>query len=238
MTAPQPGVVVPHLRVSWGGNLGAGGEIWSNSTAWSLSTGEAPSAAELQAICETGILDVAPLVTGIGQQVSPAVNLGWMKAVWILNTGRQRDVNTAMIEYPAGNQPKGSGSQVPWTQTYAVTLRTALQRGRGHAGRLFPPPCGPMPEGVTPYAPAAFADALSGNYAIALNALRTSINTALDGDPNVRFADLVISSRRTDDGRAAMLTPVVRCVVDRVADVMHSRTNRVPRLEGASNNIL
>lgn len=237
MTAPTPGAAIPHLRVSWGGFLGTGGEIWSNTKAWSLSTAEAPTAAELEAITVAAAEPLTNLVSFAGVQVSPAVTFAWVKAVWLLNTGRQRDVNTAMYEFPAAGRPRGAGAAVPWTQTYAVTLRTAVQRGRGHAGRLFPPPCGPMPEGQTPYAPAAFADSLSANYAVALNGLRAAINEALAGDPTVRAADLVVSSRRTADGRAAMLTEVTSCVVDRVADVMHSRTNRVPRLEGATNAI-
>lgn len=231
MTAPSPGTVLPHLRLSWGGSLGDAGEIWSNSLAFELNSGETPTEAELLAIATTTAPTLADLVAFAPLLVSVAVRAEWVKATWILNTGRQRDVNTALYEWPANSRPQGQSQAVPWTQTYAVTLRTPVQRGRGHSGRIFPPPCGPMPENRTPYAPTAFATSMAQTYGGAILGLRDAINTALVGD--TRFVNPVVVSRRTPDGRPAMLTQINGTVVDRVADVMHKRTNRVERSEGA-----
>lgn len=227
---PFPGTpVLPHLRLSWGGDLGTPPlDIWSNSIAFRIANGTAASAAELAQYADAVKANLSGLITAPVFAVSPAVSLRWIKAVWVLNTGKQRDQDTAMYEFP---QPvRGGGAAVPWTQSYAITFRTNVKRGRGSAGRIFPPACGPMPEGDTPYAPAQFVNNYALNFASTLRGLEVTLNDVLN-DPN-RTAFQVIVSRGTAEKPEPLLTDVQAVVMDRVADVQHRRTNRVPRLEG------
>lgn len=238
MTGPST-PVLPHVRLSWGGDLGSPAQdIWTNAVNFRV-TGEAPSNAEFL----TMLPGVANLLKGLiesnSNAVSPAAALNWVKLVYVLNTGKQRDTNTALYSFPANAVAVGAGQSVPWFQTYAVTLRTALDRGRGHAGRIFPPPSGGLLAGKTPYADAGFANNLAAVYAGTLSAIRASMMGVLN--PGLQeLADaprkllLTIVSRATEKSPVPLLTDVTRIVVDRVADVQHRRTNRVPRNEGTT----
>lgn len=234
MTAPGATTVVPHMRLSWGGSLGIPAvEIWSNGLAFRVGP-EAPSAAELQAVADAAANPIQDFVTNVNAQIGSAVSLEWVKAVWLLNNGRQRDTNTAMHDYPTPF-PRGAKSTNPiWEQSYCVTLRTALNRGRGHAGRIYLPLAGPNPEGTTPYAPASYADNLAALYATFDGQLHTAINGVLPGTG--RVAHSAISSRGTVDNPVPLLTNITGCVVDRVPDVQRRRVNRVQRLEGTRVN--
>lgn len=232
---PWPGTpVLPHIRLSWGGTLGdAAQDVWSNALNWEIPGGTAASAAELEAIAAAVAPFVKTFVTGMPFDVSPAVAIRWVKAVWVLNTGKQRDQNTAIFDLPAAG--RGIGSAKIWEQTYALTLRTALKRGRGHAGRIFPPISGPQPTGQSPYAALEFATDAAATYAAGIKAMRQAISDALEGP---RVANLVVVSRGSETNPDPLLTTVTGVVMDRVADIQHRRVNRVARAEGALASIL
>lgn len=220
---------LPHLRLTWGGTLGDGGQdIWSNGVAFRVSNGLAPTAAELNGIAEGCAPTLRDFITVPLFQVSPAVKMTWVKAVWVLNTGKQRDQDTAIYDLPAAGV--GGGDARIWEQTYALTLRTDVKRGRGHAGRIYPPVSGPQPEGTGPYAPLAFVNNAAQNYAAGLRACELKVSEVMN-DPN-RTAFLIIHSRGTRENPLPIVTDVQSCVMDRVADIQHRRVNRVQRNEG------
>lgn len=222
------------MRVTWGGSLGIPAvEIWSNGLAYRVGP-EAPSAAELEAVADAVANPIQDFVTNVNAQIGSAASLEWTKATWLLNNGRQRDTNTAIHDY-ATPYPRGAKTTNPiWEQSYCVTLRTALNRGRGHAGRIYLPLAGPNPEGTTPYAPASYADNLAALFQTFYTQMNTAINGALPGTG--RSAHMAISSRGTADNPIPLLTNVTGAVVDRVPDVQRRRVNRVQRLEGARVN--
>lgn len=227
--------VLPHLRLSWGGTLGdAAQDIWSNALNWRIGGGSSASAEELEAIAVAVAPFLKTFVTGMPFDVSPAVAIRWVKAVWVLNTGKQRDQNTAIYDLPQIG--RGIGSAKIWEQTYALTLRTALKRGRGHAGRIFPPISGPQPTGQSPYAALEFASDAAATYAAGIKATRDAINGILQGPARPAF--LTVVSRGTATNPVPLLTDVTSVVMDRVADIQHRRVNRVVRAEGATASIL
>lgn len=210
-------------------------EIWSNGLAYRVGP-EAPSAAELQAIADGCAGPIQDFVTNINAQIGTAVSLEWVKAVWLLNNGKQRDTNTAIHDY-ASPFPRGSKSTNPiWEQSYCVTLRTALNRGRGHAGRIYLPLAGPQPDGTTPYAPASYANSLANLFVTMNQQIMAAMAAALGGG-GTRSGRLAISSRVSEDHPLPLLTDVTRVVVDRVPDVQRRRVNRVQRAEGTTVNI-
>lgn len=232
MVQPGAAVVVPHLRITWGGSIGNPAvDQWSNGLAWQLGP-EAMSANELQVAADGCGIALNDWITSAGASIGSAVLLEWVKAVWVLSTGKNRDVNTAVFELNSPNARGNNPVNPSWNQAYAVTLRTALSRGRGHAGRIYPPLSGKNPAGTTPYLAEADANAMASAFATCIVAMRTAIGNA-QNPPNSRPATPVVVSRLTQDGRAPILTPITGCVVDRVADVIHARTNQVPRAEGA-----
>jgi len=223
------GVVKPHVRLSWGGTLGTPAvEVWSNSINFQVQV--APSPDELQAAAEAAGPVIAAWISDGNSKIAQTVALTWVKAVFVKGDGKQRDVNTALYELPA---PAVGGMFNPlpiWAQTYAITLRTDKQRGVGHAGRIFPPISGPGPEtGNSPYAPAAAIQTMTEKFATMLDTL---VSTLGDAIPSVAGAILpAIVSRVTGTNPTPLLTPITSIVMDRVADIQHRRTNRVPRNE-------
>lgn len=234
--------VVPHLRLTWGGTLGVPAvEIWSNTLAMvqDLTTpagDEVPSESEIKAL----VIAMAPVVqtwfTAPDSIIGNAAQLSWLKAAWVLNTGKQRDTNTAIYDYAPG--VFGASATPPiWEQTYALTLRTPLTRGRGHAGRIYPPLNGQTPSGKTPYMDGASAAGMSDRFAACLGSLIAKTADVLNGGetgPRILFP-AIVSVGDTEAGLPALTNFITRVVCDRVADIQHRRTNRVPRNEAAES---
>lgn len=137
--------VVPHLRLSWGGTLGVPPvEIWTNTLKWANDQSQAPDAGAL----ESALLAIkAPLTTWFkssAAQIGLNAALTWIKLNYIQANGLQRDVNTVQQDVTATVGATTFVNSPIWIQSYALTLRTGLKRGRGHAGRIFPPNCGSM----------------------------------------------------------------------------------------------
>jgi hypothetical protein len=233
MSAPGGTKVIPHLRLTWGGTIGSPEvDAWSNGIAFAVGP-EAMSAEELELAVDTCGPVLKAWITSSNSQIGLPVLLEWVKAVWVKADGKNRDVNTAVFEL---NDTSARGALSPspsWNQSYALTLRTDISRGRGHSGRIYPPVSGGNPEGTTPYLKGQFADLMAQQFATCLTALKAAIGAA-QTPQNSRPAVPVVVSRVTDDGRPPILTPITHVVVDRVADVIHSRTAQVPRNESAT----
>lgn len=246
MTAPTT-PVLPHLRLTWGGDLGSpAADQWVNGLNWRVK-GEPPSADELDAITAEVKDSISSWHQYAGLNTSAAARLAWIKAVYVQSSGKQRDQNTAEYDFPANALPAGSAQAIPWHQTYAITLRSANSRGLGSAGRIFPPACGPGPEGLTPYASATFANNVAAAFVSIFTQVRNGMirvlnpglanngswdNVELAGAPRSVF--LAIVSRKSVTNPTPRITDVTGVVLDRVADVQHRRTAQVPRLEGST----
>lgn len=244
MTNPAPAssrTVLPHMRVSWGGTIGVPAvEQWSNAVAFApdLSTpggDEAPSLAELDLMVVSMAAKIRTYFTGPNSYCGAAAKLTWAKTVWVLGNGKQRDTNTSRFDFPDGLFGPVATNPI-WEQTYAITLRSDRIRGRGHAGRIYPPLSGGAPQGKTPYLDQGTVDAMSQGVTALLASLIASTAEVLNGGesgPRILFPGIV-SAGDTQTGVAPLFTFITRVVTDRVADIQHRRTNQVPRAEGTT----
>jgi hypothetical protein len=225
-------VYTPHLRVSWGGALGVPEvEIWSNTVNFVDSTGTVPTEPEILDIAGGIWTPIRDWFVDSGSIIGPAASLKWLKVVWVLANGHQRDVNTVVHDFAANVFGTGNQGIPIWEQSYCLTLRTAIARGRSHSGRIYPPLNGGAPEAKTPYMAAGSANVMAANFATCLMAIQAGITASFD--PAVtNFRPSVVSPGDTVRGTGPLTQPITGVVVDRVADIQHRRTNRVPRLEG------
>lgn len=241
MVQPNAPVVLPHLKLSWGGGIGVPKvEVWSNALNFNVFPDE-PSSAELENAAQACAAPLTAWIQNPAARIGTACYLQWVKAVWVKADGKQRDLNTALYEIPTNDQRSGVMSPNPiWEQTYAITLRTELSRGPGHAGRIFPPLSGPLPENNTsPYAAVTVIDGMTTAFGQmiqgVLSALQGTMNGGVGGPRNIYP---VVVSRRTATNPTPKLTTITRAVMDRVADIQHRRVNRVERNEGAEVTIV
>jgi hypothetical protein len=218
---------LPHVRVAWGGQLGTSGEIWTSSLKWLY----ADDAFAPAGIVLDNILDVAQ--TRIGNWFADAANgissfahMGWVKANWILASGLQAAGDTHYKEFgPVSGQV--ASNNPPFYQTYALTLRSGLTRGRAHSGRIFPPMVG-FPTAADGYCAAAQATTAATSFATMLSQANADIS-GLGPNPGV-FS--ILSPGNTTKGQAPTSQFITGVVMDRVADVQHRRTNHLARQEG------
>lgn len=231
---------VPHLRLAFGGTIGTPAvEEWSNSIRFSTGGG-VPEEGNLQGALEACGPVLSTWFSSSGAMIANISQLRFAKLTWILANGKQRGVNTPRIDLlTSGGLGSSSGDATPnphWYQTQALTLRTDLNRGRGHSGRIYPPTTGALPAGASPYISAAAATGMSSTFSQCLDALSTALGTNLGGGPGVLFSvgPVVASAGETEGPKAKdpFLVPITGVVVDRVGDVQHRRNRQVPRLEG------
>jgi hypothetical protein len=118
----------------------------------------------------------------------------------------------------------------PWYQTYVITFRTAVGRGRAHAGRIYPPLAGPHGLAAgSPYIAAADATAMATAAAAFLSSCADRLHQ-VRGLTSVDYAHpVVVSPGSHQKGTQPLAYDITGCEVDRVPDVMHSRTRQVPR---------
>jgi hypothetical protein len=161
------------------------------------------------------------------------VRLRYVKATWIQANGKQRDQNTAIAESAAGVQGVSNYAAI-WEQTYVLTFRTALKRGRAHAGRIYPPVAGHGPQLESQaYCSAAEAAGMAHAGAVLLTSMAQSLRTTVDTAQN--FGSFcVFSPGDSSKGTTPTYEQIRSVECDQVADIMHSRTNRVPRLAPAA----
>jgi hypothetical protein len=236
--------VVPHLRLSWGGTIGIpDAEIWTNTLKWANDQSLAPTRAGLAGAAAAA---AAPLKTWFetgSTGIASYAKLRWVKLNYVLANGLQRDSDTVVYDLPtpgSGGISMAQGGPL-WIQSYALTLRTGISRGRGHAGRIFPPVCGPTTfEGYTGYLPATAASAMALNFGTCIRDIRNAMNAALGLEQppflneGVAYDLVVISASKTGDNRPPQSNEVVSVVCDRVPDIQHRRSNRLPRAEGTT----
>lgn len=230
-----------HIRLSFGGTLGGGSEeIWSNTVNFKSNadeSGNVGSAALTSQQCEDALDDLVPaLKTWYAKPatgVSASARLTWAKLNTINTAGHQQDVNTHLREF-AGVAGGVAGINPPWFVSLALTLRTDYKRGRGHSGRIFPPVIAIPAGNGSPYISEQAATDAAAAFATCLTAIGQAIQSN-SINPSVGSAYPVVASPATTTGPnpgGPLLLPVKRVVVDRVHDVQHRRTNRVPRAEG------
>lgn len=232
--------VSPYLRLQFGGNLGNPAvEIWSNGVNFAYTEGEkeAPSVAEINSISTQVATVLSGWFTNATSLIGPAASLTYHKLSWVLSNGKQRDIETVLHNY--GNGVVGGAPSNPaWTQTYALTLRTDVTRGRGHSGRIYPPLSGLAPEGASPYCSAVSANGMATQFATALadiaGRMQAVLNPSADTATVRPIHPCVVSAALSEKGQTPFNTRITHVVVDRVADVQHRRVNRVDRLEGAT----
>lgn len=238
---------LPHLKVTLGGALGNnnGGagdgsslEIWSCGFRYFSPTLEnaPPTVVAMQSASNNMIGKAVTWFAAAASEISSTASLQTLKLVWILNTGKQRDVNTIVQDAPIGTVGGITGLSPIWEQTYALTFRTRVSRGRGHSGRVYPPLSGPQPLAGTPYCAVADATGMAASMATLLNNWTTDIRAGIPSSNDGTFA-VMSAGDTTPPGLDPLATPITGVVCDRVADIQHRRTNRVPRSEGASSPI-
>jgi hypothetical protein len=216
----------PHIKVSWGGTIGNPPlEIWNNSVRFHVP-GAAPSEQGLQDIANAAGPYISEWISRGASAIRQAVLGTYVKAVWVESTGKQRDTNTAQADLvPAASYGTLAAGGI-WPQTYVLTFRTAVKRGRAHSGRIYPPYAGNGAQAGSPYLAQGDAQGMANSGAVLLTNLRLAVQaTAIGSYPSV------FSPGSANRGTAPMYNPITAVVVDRVADIMHSRSNRVPRLE-------
>lgn len=221
----------PHCQIQFGGTMGvANKEVWTCGLRWVLVNPAAePTQAQLTAALDPLIADIGAWFTaGLPNSsfIAHDAQLVYVKFNMIESTGLQRAGDTVQAQV-AGPANGPTGQQVPWFQTYALTLRTGLTRGRAHSGRIFPPLVCMQPEAGSPYA----SDSNVAGYISAAANMITNINTHVEALPGLLGHIGIMSPGNTAKGTTPTHQLVTHVTADRVADVQHRRTDRVPRLE-------
>lgn len=227
---------VPHLRLAWGGTLGSTTpEIWTNTVKWNLVGGVPPTRDQLVTACDAVEAPLKAWFQGQQTGISNQAVISWAKLNWILADGKQRDQDTVQNDFAPPVRGGVSGSAPPFYQTQAITLRTRVSRGRGHSGRIFPPMVSFAAEDGGPYATSVSVSQQASSFITCLRALRDAMGLSwLDAGPGVPDPAVFSVGSNTGTVRAPLMTPIISAVCDRVPDVQHRRTNRVPRLEGTT----
>lgn len=231
---PTDGNWVPHVRLSFGGTLGVPPlETWSNTLRWRSLSGHVPTPAELATIAQqAGAGAIAPWFYHATTNICGAAALTWVKATWVQANGHQRDLVTATWT-PTGSITGAISAGCNFITTHAITLRTDVLRGRGHAGRIYPPMIAVGPEYPTNYIPLAKATEMAQSAALRLlQGIAVSIEGSLPGTGNWRC--YIMSKGNEVTGVQPLASPVQTVVVDRVPDIQHRRSKSVPRAEGAT----
>lgn len=240
--APSDDVISPlHLRMSWGGVLGNPAmEIWSNTVNWIAATQDPadntltiPTVGQLQA----GVDGIAEALRGWFQSpqalISRSAALKYCKLNFINDHGLQPESNTVVHDFPEtlGNYIDANNI---WEQSYALTLRTALQRGRSHSGRIYPPISGGSIGVGQPYIDESQATGMATKFANFLTAATQGLNGAMLAagyDPS-GWRPAVVSPGSRSAGTPPLQQIITGVVCDRVADIQHRRTRNIPRREG------
>jgi hypothetical protein len=216
----------PHIKISFGGTIGNPPlEIWSNSVRFHIP-GNAPSEQGLQDIANAAAPYVSAWIGRGASAIRQAVLGTYVKAVWVQANGRQRDANTAQADLVPATSFGTLAAPGIWPQTYCLTFRTAIKRGRAHSGRIYPPYAGNGASAGSPYLAQGDAQGMANSGAVLLTNLRLAVSAT-----SVGASPTVFSPGDTVKGTPPVYNPITAVVVDRVADIMHSRSNRVPRSE-------
>jgi hypothetical protein len=248
-----PTVVLPHVRISFGGTIGVPAvEVWENTinytgatdalTADIMAAGASlpDQMAQLKIDIVRWFSSIDTAVNGAGASlISNSVALDYIKLNLVGPNNRYTNQpNTLQF---AGIQAQGpqpsDGPPMPWQSTYGITLRVVNRRtGRGSKGRVFPPLAGCSPPVGSPYIDARLADAMTHSFATLLGDINTHLFSSNGfvhpaADPGVGNCIVVspVPHKGPNIGAAALNSVITKVEINRVADVMTSRVNRVPR---------
>jgi len=217
-----------------GGTMGTAAisEEWSNTVRWK-TIGAEPTLGTIQDACTRLVPVVSGWMARGASMISGAALARYVKLNWINEQGLQRDVNTVVADFFA----PGGGSHVtdvpPFYQTFAITLRTRLNRGRTHAGRVYPPlVIHTAAEAGSPYTSGDAAAGQATSFIEFLRAARAAIGVAFQTQGLETPDPAVFSPGNELKGTQPMWSPIISAVVDRVPDVQHRRTRQIPRSEG------
>jgi hypothetical protein len=224
----------PHLRLQWGGSLGTPPlDIFSNTIRYAYGTsGASPSAASLKAAATAVMTDLTQWFVDSDSKIGQAANLEYLKVTHVLSNGKQRDAVVAEATLPTAAHGANVSTTPIWEQSYCLTLRTNVPKGRASNGRIFPPLSGPPPAANSPYCGDADAAAMASRFATFLtNASHSIQNTVEAGGAHGFFA--VFSPGDSTKGTSPLFNYYKKVACDEVADIQHRRVNRVPRKEAA-----
>lgn len=227
---------LPHVRLAFGGTLGTQGfETWSNTLRFMEGDGLEPTRDSLVTTAAALQTPLSTWIGAAGSLIGSSAKMTWIKLNFIKSDGKQRDVDTVLHQW-AGMNGGVASSGAPWYQTYALTHRTPAQRGRAHAGRIFPPVVSAYVTPGEPYVSTTIANGMATSWATCINSVRGVLNSNLGGAVTKMWFPVVMSPGDTDKPGAAatcVYQPITGVVADRVPDVQHRRTKQVPRAEGA-----
>lgn len=187
-------------RLVWGGRLFTD-ETWSCSMHVDSDSGLNLAASNFTAA-------LVAWMERSDSQISASAQLDFVKFNQINPiTGRYAlptSNNDEQLTLAAGIRPAAPGQD-----TVAVSLRTALARGRGHVGRFYPPTGSQTPDGLDGLITAAIATTMSTSAATLVAAVNTAVGV---GSRVVVFSKIGQS-----------VEPVTAVRVGRVTDTMRSR---------------
>lgn len=231
-------IMSPHLRLTWGGEIGDPGvEQWTNGLHLvDLGDGDLPDDEQLQAGLNDIADDISSWFTSPDMRIGDAARLTWAKLNVLDEYGHQPG-NTIRHDFPAAVWGSFNGNP-DWNQTFAITFRTAKQRGRAHSGRIFPPLVGYNPIGKTPYIDALAATIMASRTGKLLQDLTSHVNDTMTGvsvppgSGDFEFVPTVVSPGLRDKGTQEVREQILAVTVDRTPDTQHRRTAQVARAEG------
>lgn len=233
-----------HLKLSFGGTLGTPAvETWSNTLRFHYGgiwagvpiigvDPAVPTRDQLVDLCNLMVGPIHDWMQNPSSKINSNARAKWCKLNWITEDGTQRDLNTVVTDF-ASVPGVDMYAPAPYFVTQVITLRTNATRGRGHAGRIYPPMVSPSPEGTTPYISAEHAGLIAQSAAAFIQQCADTLSMA-DVDNAQTAHAVVVSPGSHEKGTAPIAYDIISAVVDRVPDVMHSRTKSIPRLEGVT----
>jgi hypothetical protein len=219
----------PHYLLAWGGTMSNGKEIWSNSVrVKGVLAGEVWTDDFIYSVLDGYIADIRALVNDVAAGMHHTVKLTWAKFNPINELGHYASTTKTYARYLSATEGAsgGIGANVPTYQTCAVTLKTAVQRGPGSAGRFFIPRCAYAVDDDGFYTP-TIAQAAATRYA--------SFIRDLGNMPGIDV-NTIIPHVISNVGNPGPANPVTLVQIGSVPDVMRSRKSAL--LEARSSAVV
>lgn len=250
-----PTVVLPHVRITFGGTLGnPAAEVWENTINYTgatdaLTADIMAAGASLPDQMDALKIDILrwfnsadASTNGAGAScISPMVGLDFIKLNLIgannRYLGQPNGIQFATVYGPGAPVGLYGVQSLPWQATTGITLRCANRRtGRGSKGRIYPPMAGVGPVNGSPYSDAGAVAAMTHSFADLLgdiNAHLFSTNGFAHplADPGVGNCIIVSPQphKGPNAGAAPLNSVITKIEINEVMDVMTSRVNRIPR---------
>jgi len=204
---PRMAAYQPHYRLAFGGPLFTT-EEWScrlNIT----SAGTLPTSGEADTMLPTLATAIGVWVAAAGSYLSSATGLSWVKFNKIAASGHYDDPDNSRTQEVTGGIVGTGTPGVPPQTALVVSLMTAHNRGKAHAGRMFTP-C------------LAGGTDSGGMVAASQAAIATSMTTLLNSINGIVTPAGVSIVAPTGESNH-----VTRVRVGRVYDTMRSRRNKL-----------